>query len=158
VAADELASLAAAGGSAVVAAMATDAWRVARDGIAEIFHRLEPRRRRAIEGQLDDQAMLVEHAADPEAARNAVRGAWILALDMLLREHPAEAGNVGKLVEQILEQLPQAGRTRVQTQFVIATDQATSFGVQGSGSLHVHNYHGDVSDESGYAADDGLQE
>jgi len=51
----ELAALAAAGATALVAAMATDAWQGIRDAVAGLFHRVFPRRRAAIEAHLDSR-------------------------------------------------------------------------------------------------------
>jgi hypothetical protein len=142
VSADELAALATAGASALVAAMATDAWRTARLGIAQIFRRLDPKRGAAIEGQLDDHAALVQEADNPDEARQKLCGAWILELETLLHKYPTEAESISRLMEEILPGLPRAGRINVQAQFVNAAKNGIAFGVQ-DGNAYVNTYYGD---------------
>src|SRR5581483_9272505 len=63
------AALAEAGGSALVGAMATDAWQATRSGVARLFGRDGSARRAAIEAQLDGNAALVAQAEDPDEVR-----------------------------------------------------------------------------------------
>lgn len=103
---EELAALAAAGAATMVTAMATDAWSAVREAIAGLFHRVEERRRGALERQLDGNAEFVRHAADPHQAREALRGMWTLEFVALAREDPecrialtrliVEAGRAGR--------------------------------------------------------------
>jgi hypothetical protein len=75
---DALEALAAAGGTALVGAMATDAWQAVREKVAHIFSRQGTQRRAAVEAQLDSNVGLVEGASDPgRAARGWCRcGRW----------------------------------------------------------------------------------
>jgi hypothetical protein len=118
-----LAELAAAGGSALVGAMATDAWQVTRSWVAGLFGRGGSAEYVAIEAQLDGHAALVAQAEDPDEARESLVAVWQLQLQSLLRQHPE--------VEEGLRELV----ARVQTN--IARDQATQNIVQ-HGTLHVH--------------------
>jgi predicted trehalose synthase len=90
---DSLTALAAAGGGAVVAAMATDAWQVTRVGIARLF-----RDRAEVEQRLDEDASLVASAEDPDGARQALVPAWGLRLRALLAEHPERAEELRSLI------------------------------------------------------------
>jgi hypothetical protein len=71
--AGRLAALAAAGAAALIAAMATDAWRRARDAVAGLFHRIFPRRGRVIEARLDRNSVLAEHATRTHVQTNIAR-------------------------------------------------------------------------------------
>ncbi|MFN2496846.1 MAG: hypothetical protein ABR608_13200 [Pseudonocardiaceae bacterium] len=130
-----LAALAGAGGSALVGAMATDAWRATRSGVAQLFGRGGPAQQRAIEGQLDSNATLVAQAEDPDEVRQSLAAVWRLELAALLRQHPDAEDELRALVAQIHEELPAPQQTWVQTN--IARDQATQNIVQ-HGNLHVH--------------------
>ncbi|MGH3907240.1 MAG: hypothetical protein ACRDTE_24145 [Pseudonocardiaceae bacterium] len=133
-----LAALAGAGGTALVGAMATDAWQVTRAGVARLFGRGGAVRQAAIEAQLDNNAILVDHAADPgeiDEIRQSLAGMWRLELATLLRQHPDAEDELRALVAQIHDALPASQQTWVQTN--IARDQATQNIVQ-HGNLHVH--------------------
>jgi hypothetical protein len=131
----ELAELAGAGGTALVGAMATDAWQVARSGVARLFGRGGPARQVGIEAQLDSNAVLVAQAEDPEAVRQSLVAVWRLELEGLLRRYPEAEAELRALVRQVREALPAPQQTWVQTN--IARDQAVQNIVQ-HGTLHVH--------------------
>ncbi|MGH3950776.1 MAG: hypothetical protein ACRDSE_16940 [Pseudonocardiaceae bacterium] len=133
--AEGLAALAGAGGTALVGAMATDAWRATRSGVARLFGRGGPARQTAIEAQLDGNAALVAQAEDPDEARQNLAAVWRLELAALLRQHPETEDELRALVARIHEALPAAQQTWVQTN--IARDQATQNIVQ-HGNVHVH--------------------
>ncbi len=132
----ELAALAAAGGSAVVGAMATDAWEATRSWVAELFGRGGAARQAAIEAQLDDHAALVARAGDPDGVRESLVAVWRLRLQSLLGEHPETEEDLRGLVARVREALPVAQQSWVQPN--IARDQATQNIVQ-HGTLHVHS-------------------
>lgn len=136
---DELVKLAGAGGSALVGAMATDAWQATRSEVARLFGRGGPVRRSVIEAQLDRNADSVEHAANPDEVRRNLAAGWRLELEALLREHPEVEEEVRALVAQVAEALPASHYAWVQTN--IAHEQATQNIVQ-HGSLHVHRSDG----------------
>lgn len=130
-----LAALAGAGGTALVGAMATDAWQSTRSRVARLFGRGGPERQAAIETQLDSNATLVAQAEDPDEARQSLAGVWRLELESLLRQYPDAEDELQALITQIHQALPTAQQTWVQTN--IARDQATQNIVQ-HGNLHVH--------------------
>lgn len=131
----ELATLAGAGGMALVGAMATDAWQATRLGVARLFSCSGPARQAAIEGQLDGHAALVAHAEDPDEVRQSLAAVWRLELAGLLSQHPEVQDELRNLVAQIRQMLPAPQQTWVQTN--IARDQATQNIVQ-HGNLHIH--------------------
>jgi hypothetical protein len=131
----ELAELAEAGGSALVGAMATDAWQATRSGVARLFGRGESARQIAIEAQLDGNAALVAQADDPDGVRQSLAPAWRLQLEALLRQDPAVEEELRALVAQVRQALPAPQQSWVQTN--IAREEAIQNIVQ-HGTLHVH--------------------
>jgi hypothetical protein len=129
-------ALAGAGGSALVGAMATDAWQATRSGVARLFGRGGLQRQRSIEAQLDDNAALVVQAEDPEAVRQSLVPVWRLQFEALLREHPEVEQELRALVAQVQEVLPAPQQSWVQTN--IARDQARQNIVQ-HGTQHVYS-------------------
>jgi hypothetical protein len=132
----ELAELAAAGGSALVGAMATDAWQATRSGVAGLFGRGGSAQQAAVEAQLDGNAALVAQAEDPEEVRRSLAPVWRLQLEALLGQHPGVEEELRALVAQVCLALPAAQQSWVQTN--IARDRATQNIVQ-HGTLHVHS-------------------
>jgi hypothetical protein len=130
------AELAGAGGSALVGAMATDAWQAARSGVARLFRRGGPERQSAIEAQLDGNAALVVQAEDAAAVRRSLVPVWRLQLEALLRQCPEVEEELRALVVQVREALPPPQQSWVQTN--IARDEARQNIVQ-HGTLHVHS-------------------
>jgi tetratricopeptide (TPR) repeat protein len=130
-----LGELAEVGGTALVGAMATDAWQATRSEVAQLFGRGGLARQAAIEAQLDGNAALVAQARDPDEVRQSLVGVWRLQLEALLGEHPDAVEELSALVAKVREALPAAQQTWVQTN--IARDQATQNIVQ-HGTLHVH--------------------
>lgn len=129
------AALAEAGGSALVGAMATDAWQATRLGMARLFGRGGSAQQAAIEAQLDGNAALVAQARDPDEVRASLVPVWRLQLEALLREYPDVVEELGVLVGQVRESLPASQQAWVQTN--IARDQGTQNIVQ-HGTLNVH--------------------
>ncbi|GGR70202.1 hypothetical protein [Streptomyces roseolus] len=126
---DQIVALAASGGAAVVAAMATDAWQPTREGVARLFRRQGAE----VEGRLDEDAALVAAAEDGEAAdaaRQALAPGWALRLRTLLAAHPEYA-------EELRTLLPAEGGATRSVQYNIAHDQGRVFGVL-DGSTVIH--------------------
>lgn len=142
----ELAVLAGAGGSALVGAMATDAWQATRSGVAGLFGRGGPARQTAIAAQLDDNAALVAQAEDPDEVRQSLAAVWQLQLEALLRQDPGAEEELRALVAQVRQALPAPQQTWVQTN--IARDQARQNIVR-HGTLHVHPGGGDPPGSTG---------
>lgn len=130
-----LGELAAAGGSALVGAMATDAWQATRSKVAGLFGRGGSARRSAVEAQLDGNAALVAQAEDPDEVRRSLVPVWRLQLEALLREYPGVEEELRALVAQVRQVLPAPQQSWVQTN--IARERATQNIVQ-HGTVHVH--------------------
>ncbi|MDQ4033901.1 MAG: hypothetical protein M3332_17315 [Actinomycetota bacterium] len=105
---EALAALAAAGGTAVVGAMATDAWQAARSGITRVLSRSGSPRQEVIEAQLDEDAGVLERTreADRDQIRQELLPVWRRRLGDYLQQHPDAAEELGELVDQVREQLP----------------------------------------------------
>lgn len=131
----ELATLAGAGGTALVGAMATDAWQATRSGVARLFGHGGAARQAAIEAQLDGNAALVAQAEDPDEVRQSLVPVWRLELEALLHQYPEVEEELRTLVVQVAKTLPASEHRWVQTN--VARDQATQNIVQ-HGTLHIH--------------------
>jgi hypothetical protein len=130
----ELVALAGTAGTTLVAAMATDAWQVARDGIVRLFGRQGPAKQAAIGAQLDSNAGRVVKDSDPDRVRRGFAGSWQLELEELLEANPAAAGELSAVVAEIQAALPEVLQTWVQTN--IARDNATIFAAQGGNVVY----------------------
>ncbi|MFI7519852.1 hypothetical protein [Micromonospora globbae] len=125
---EALAALAANGGAALVAAMATDAWQAARDGMARLFGRQGSQRQAAIETQLDSNVVLVERAGDPAQARQGLVPLWQMELMQLLAEHPEAEAELRELVADLRDALPTTQQQWVQVVLTtIARDNSRQF-------------------------------
>jgi len=105
---EALAALAAAGGTAVVGAMATDAWQATRSGVARVLSRGGSPRQEVIEAQLDEDAGVLERAgeADRDQVRQELLPVWRRRLADYLQQHPDAAEELRELVDQVQGQLP----------------------------------------------------
>ena len=131
---DALETLAAVGGTALVGAMATDAWHVVRDSVAHIFSRQGAQRRAVIEAQLDSNVVLVEGASDPERVRRGLVPLWQMELARLLEEHPDAEAGLEELIAYVREALPAGQQQWLQTN--LARDNARLFAVQGGNIIY----------------------
>ncbi|MEV0962384.1 hypothetical protein AB0J25_07190 [Streptomyces sp. NPDC049910] len=131
---DAMIALAAAAGTALAAAMATDAWETARDRTVRLF-RYRQEDQRAIEARLDRNVDQCRNAVDPERVRQAIVATWQLELEDLLAAHPVAADEVEELVSQVRAALPGTQQGWMQTN--IAKDDGRVFAVQG-GNLIMH--------------------
>ncbi len=136
---EALAALAASGGTALMAAAATDVWQFARAGIARLFTRGE-RRQEWIESKLDQTAAEVERATEPDVVRERLVPDWQVRLSELLEERPELAAELGELTSQVQAQLPAAQQEWVQARFTVhaGRDAYTA----GRDQTITHHYHG----------------
>jgi hypothetical protein len=152
--AEALSALAAAGGTALVGAMATDAWQTTRDGIGRLFGRGDTGRRTVIEAQLDEDAETVAHTEDAEReqARQELVLVWRRRLVQLLEEQPDTEAGLRDLIARVQAALPPSEQAWVQTNIAHG---GNLFAVQG-GSQKI-NYHGSAArrDASGAEGDGG---
>src|SRR5262245_52061792 len=86
---EELLALAASGGSALVGAVASDAWRVAKLGVGRLFGRGDADRVAAAEARLERTKAEIEAAGkDAEGVRQRQEVVWTARLSDLLDDHP----------------------------------------------------------------------
>lgn len=113
---EALTALAASGGTALVAAAATDAWQFTWAGFARLFTDGE-RRQELIESRLDQTATEVERAAEPDVVRERLLPDWQVRLSDLLEERPELAAELHELTSRVQAQLPAAQQAWVQARF-----------------------------------------
>ena len=113
---DEIA-LATAAASALVGAMATDAWQQARDGLVGLWRRIRPERAERISNQLETLHTQVLDARAEEAPAEMLQGleiTWRAQLGALLQRDPQAAAQLRRILdEQLLPALEPGDRERV---------------------------------------------
>ncbi|BCJ46708.1 hypothetical protein GCM10010168_37700 [Actinoplanes ianthinogenes] len=141
---ETLSTLAATTGSAIVGAMATDAWTLARARVTRLFARTDADRAPVVEGQLDDDESLISHAAaiEQDRARAELAPAWRRRFARLLEEHPDAQDEVRAVLAEVAAALPDRQRAWIQTN---VTHGGTTFAVQG-GTQQI-SYHDRAGDE-----------
>lgn len=151
---EALTALGAAGGTAVVGAMATDAWQAARDHVARLFDRSDASRLEAIEAVLDGDADILIGAdeADRESVRQELAAVWRRRMVRLLDQHPDAAPDLEELITAIRLRLSPEQQGWVQHN--TATAGGTVIAHQGTGSQHIH-YDQSPSDQGSLDPDAG---
>lgn len=131
---EALAALAAAGGTALVSAMSTDAWMSAKQGFARLLGRGKPERQEVAEQRLEHsrQELTGATGTELERVRAAQEAAWRLRLSDLLEDDPASEAELRALVAAFGAPVS-SGEVRQQ---VIGFDQAQQ-AVQGHGIQNV---------------------
>jgi hypothetical protein len=135
---EALTALGAAGGTAVVGAMATDAWKITRDGVARLFARGGAGRQDVIAAALDEDAgILVDtNEADREQVRQELVAVWRRRMARLLDQHPDTATDLQDLITRVRAALPPGQQAWVMHN--TATAGGTVIAHQGTGSQHIH--------------------
>lgn len=120
-----------AGGTALVGAVATDAWQSARAGVGRLFRHAGPRRGDLAEQWADETAAAVEQAAEDErpAVLRVQAETWQRRLADLVQEYPEIADQLRAWEQDIRERVPAHQQTWVNT--FIARDRATMFNAPG---------------------------
>ncbi|GCD93207.1 hypothetical protein [Embleya hyalina] len=112
-----------AAGSAVVSAMATEAWGRARSAVTGAWRRVRPDQADAVGTDLArvrDQVLEARRGGD-EDTEQALIGNWRLRLQELVRENPAFHDELRRLVQdELLPVLPAGERSRVGAIFMSA--------------------------------------
>src|SRR5271169_2546288 len=106
-------------GTALVGAIATDAWQQVRKAVTGLWRRVHPLREDGGIGdeldELRDQVLAARRDGDVGTER-ALEGAWQLRLQQLLRADPALAAELQRVLDQVLTPaLTPAEQTRVGT-------------------------------------------
>ncbi|GAB1692474.1 hypothetical protein [Krasilnikovia sp. M28-CT-15] len=98
----ELLALAGTAGSALVGAVAKDAWEVTKAGFVRLLGRGDRGREAVVEQQLDRTYSAVEGAgAEVDRVRGQQEALWAGRMEELLIERPAAAGELRALMEQL---------------------------------------------------------
>ncbi|MET9897038.1 hypothetical protein [Streptomyces sp. NPDC006446] len=113
---DEIA-LATAASSALVGAMATDAWQQAREGLIALWRRVRPERAERVGNQLEILHTQVLDARAEDAPAEMLQGlemTWRAQLGALLQHDPHAAAQLRRILdEQLLPALESGERERV---------------------------------------------
>ncbi len=92
-------------GTALVGAIATSTWQQVRDAVTGLWRRVHPRQELGGLGtELDDlREQVLQARRDGDAGtERALEGAWQLRLQQLLRADPALAGELRRVLDQVL--------------------------------------------------------
>ncbi|MFF8841660.1 hypothetical protein ACF08N_02865 [Streptomyces sp. NPDC015127] len=107
-----------AAGTALVGAMATDAWQQARAATVDLWRRMRPERADGIGAELDvlrGQVLAAREDGDTDT-EEALAGSWRLRLHELLRQDPGLAAELRRLVdEHLAPALPDGERDRARS-------------------------------------------
>jgi hypothetical protein len=132
---EDVATLAMAGATTVVAAMATDAWATTRARVTRLFRHSNQIQQAAVEEQLDKHTVLVVNSDDAKETRELLVPVWGQQLSALLRESPGTAEELRLIVDEIRRELPT--EQRIWKQENIARDNGQVFASLG-GNVIVH--------------------
>ncbi|MEU3147610.1 MULTISPECIES: hypothetical protein [unclassified Streptomyces] len=119
----EVALLAQSAGTTLVALMATDAWRHARDGITRLWRRTQPERAETVtaEWEAGREDALAAVAADDRETLDELRLQWQGTVRRLLVARPAAIEELRALLDQLD---PGGSAARQITQHATASGQA----------------------------------
>ncbi|GAA4970969.1 hypothetical protein HD597_007321 [Nonomuraea thailandensis] len=97
-----------AAGRALVAAMAGDDWQAARDGTVSLWRRARPAEAEAVGAELEivREQVLEARADGDEDTERALAGPWQLRLQAMLRADPAMAGEIQRVLDEVLRPAP----------------------------------------------------
>jgi hypothetical protein len=91
-------------GPALVGAIATDAWPRVREAVTGLWRRGHPQKAGDTGTELDElreQVLLARRDGDTDTER-ALEGAWQVRLQQLLRADPTLAGELRRVLDQVL--------------------------------------------------------
>ena len=118
-----------AAGTALVGAIASDAWQQVKQAVIGLWRRVHPGHADQVGGELDElrrQVLQARADGDP-GTEHALEGAWQLRLQGLMRENPALAADLRQVLDQVLTPaLPAAGQARIGTILMTGTSHDSS--------------------------------
>ncbi|MFD1112856.1 hypothetical protein [Sphaerisporangium aureirubrum] len=99
-----------AAGSALITAIATDAWEQARTGVVSLWRRARPEEALAVERELTEARaeMLASRAEGTPEIEVTLAEAWQIRLQRLVRQDPALAAELRRLLDDVLVPAPPA--------------------------------------------------
>jgi hypothetical protein len=118
-----------AAGTALVQAIATDAWQQVKQAVTGLWRRVRPGHADQVAGELDElrQRMLEARADGDSGTEQALEGAWQLRLQELLRNDPALVADLQQVLDQVLAPaLPRAGQARIEAFLMTGTSRDSS--------------------------------
>jgi hypothetical protein len=92
-------------GTALIGAIATDAWQQVHEAVTGLWRRVHPRREDdGIEAELDElrEQVLVARRDGDAGTERALEGAWPVRLQQLLRADQTLAAEVQRVLDQVL--------------------------------------------------------
>ncbi|MFI6737750.1 hypothetical protein ACIBI9_32925 [Nonomuraea sp. NPDC050451] len=129
-----------AAGTALVTAMATDAWQSARDGAVALWRKVRPEQADAVEAELvevRDQVLEARRDGDTDTEQ-ALAGSWQVRLQQLLRADPSLAGELRRVLEEDLTPvLSRDESTRIGSIVMKATASGHGRVYQAGGDQHI---------------------
>jgi hypothetical protein len=142
---EELATLAAAGASALIGAMASDAWNSFRDAFARVLGRDEPERVEVLQGSLERSYYLLAPLNGRERERAALQQeeAWRTRIADLLDENPGMAAHLHDILSRTSQLKPDPFGGVVQK--LTAFDQSRQ-AAQGHGQ-QINTFHAERGEE-----------
>ena len=127
-----------AAGTALVGAMATDAWQHISTVMVSLWRRAHPERVDDIGQQLEllrSQVLAARHDRDADTEQ-ALAGAWRLRLQQLLGEDPALAGELERLLsEELTPALSREEQSHVRSIVMTAHAEGGSHVIQAGGNV-----------------------
>lgn len=118
-----------AAGTALVGAVATDAWQQVKQAVIGLWRRVHPGQACRVSSELDElRNQVLQARADGDAGtEQALEGAWRLRLQDLLKTEPALAADLQQVLDQVLTPvLSEAGQARIGMIVMTATSRDSS--------------------------------
>ncbi|MFG1620155.1 hypothetical protein ACGFI3_46040 [Nonomuraea wenchangensis] len=93
-----------AAGTALVTAMATDAWQSAREGAVALWRKVRPEQAEVVEAELEEvrEQVLQARRDDDADTEQALAGMWQVRLQQLLRADPSLAPQIQRVLDEVL--------------------------------------------------------
>ncbi|MFJ6730396.1 hypothetical protein ACIQPQ_36400 [Streptomyces sp. NPDC091281] len=129
-----------AAGTALVGAMATDAWQQARAAVVDLWRRVHADQADGVGSELDavhTRILTAREAAD-DATEQALVGAWRLRLQQLLEADPSLAQDLRRLLdEHLVPALPREEASQVPSVVMRAETHDTSRVYMAGRDVHI---------------------
>lgn len=110
----ELAVLAGAAGSQLVALLTTDAWEAAKAAVVSVWRRVHPGRVEMVEAELVEARaeVMAARARGDEQSEQALALEWQGRLRRVFAADPVAAGELRRMLDEVAGQLPEPDRVR----------------------------------------------